>query len=351
MQLLGRLRDLLREVPAVAAVQIKVESRLGPRQVDGVAEVKLRGVSRRQRWLLEVKSLPLEPREAELLALRLRTICSHEKSDYAVVLAPYVSLASARLLAEQDIGFSDLAGNCRIAKGQLYVERSGFANPFVRKSTQRSLYTPAAERILRALLDPKHQGRAWTVRELAVASYPGVSVGQAQKVLRLLEDWKHVRRERGARLLNAEAMLKEWTAHYRFERNRATGCYSMLNPEQLAERFREMVRHTPGCKGMLASFSAAAVWAPHVRLHRVFLYWTGDSEPLFRSLELKKVSSGENVIVYEPYDMGVFYPDPADASAVTCPVQTYLDVRASAGRGEEASEALFVKTLKEAYRQ
>ena len=352
VQSLERLGDFLRKVPTVSAFEIEPEPRTGDWQVDGVAQVKMRGVPGRQQWLIEVKRRPLEPREAELLTLHLAKIRAEKCADYAIVVAPYISPSSAQLLAKQAVGFWDLSGNCRIAKGPLYIERSGFANPFVRKSTQRSLYTPAAERILRALLDSKHQGRIWSVRELAAAAYPGVSVGQAQKILKLLENWKHIQRESGARLLNAEALLKEWAVHYRFNRNRATGYYSMLNPKQLTERFSELVRNSPGCPGMLASFSAAAIWAPYVRQYRMFIYWKDDLMPLLKALELKNVSTGENVIIYEPYDPGVFYPGSSEKlPPVTCPVQTYLDLCAAAGRGEEAAEALFMRKLKEGYNQ
>ncbi|MCX6347930.1 MAG: type IV toxin-antitoxin system AbiEi family antitoxin [Candidatus Aureabacteria bacterium] len=316
-----------------------------------MAEIKLNGLPHWRRWLIEIKSRPLEPREAEFLAMRLRKYRSARRADYTVIIAPYVSPASAQLLAEQDAGFCDLAGNCRIANGPLYLERSGFPNPLVRKSSQRSLYAPVAERVLRALLDPNQQGRSWTVRELAGAAYPGVSVGQTQKVLKILENWKFIQRKRGSRLVNAEALLKEWAAHYRFDRNRATGYYSMLNPDQMEKRFRTLLNNELGHSGMLALFSAAAIWAAHVRQHRVFLYWGGDREPLLKALEMKEVSSGENVVVYVPYDPGVYYPGSNQTIPVTGPVQTYLDLKASAARGEEAAEALFNKTMKNAYHQ
>ena len=70
---------------------------------------------------------------------------------------------------------------------------------------------------------------------------------------------------------------------------------------------------------------------------------------MIEELELKAVDRGENVVVYEPYDDGVFYWAPQVEEPVTCVVQTYLDLRAAPGRGEEAAEAVFDRWLKKAY--
>ena len=103
--------------------------------------------------------------------------------------------------------------------------------------------------------------------------------------------------------------------------------------------------------GALASFSAAEVLAPFVRQHRFFLYWRGDVKPLVRALELKPVGAGEAVVAYTPYDEGVLYPAGAADPPVTSPVQTYLDLRAAPGRGEEAAQAVFDTFLRRAYRR
>ena len=102
-------------------------------------------------------------------------------------------------------------------------------------------------------------------------------------------------------------------------------------------------------KGVLASFSAAEILAPHVRQHRFFAYWRGDRGKLLEALELKPADSGENVVILEPYDEGVFYPSRGGAVPLTSPVQTYLDLNASPARGEEAAGAVFDKYLREAY--
>lgn len=350
-QLMRALEDLLLQVPLVRDVRRVRAAHKGGRGLDGALVLRLvRGAT--QRWVVETKRLALEPYFAGMLALAMPEAIVECEADYGVVVAPFVSERSAEILARAGIGYCDLSGNCRLVSGPLYVERTGFANTFARKATLRSLFTPGAERVLRAVLDPDHRGKSWTVRELAAAASPGVSAGQAHKVAKLLKEQAFLRRvDQGLIVHEPEKLLTQWSESYRFSRNQATRFYSLLGTEELRERFVALVRAEvkKGAKGALASFTAAEVLAPHVRQHRFFAYWQGDAGKVTRALQLKEVPSGENVVLYTPYDEGVLYPAHGVAEPVTCPVQTYLDLRASPARGEEAAEAVFNRYLKRAY--
>lgn len=344
------LAEIVRRAPVVTEVQPALGVREGGAPADGMLEVLLSGGSS-QRWLIEVKATPIEPRTAQLVALQLRDALARGIGSYAVVVAPFVSARSGEILARAGIGFADLSGNCRIASGTLYVERTGFGNAFARKARARSLFTPGSERVLRALLDPGLQGHLWTLRELADRSFPGASLGQVHKVTRLLREQLHLRQEHGGLVVvEPGGLLRSWAAAYRPERSRARHYYSPLGSAELRTRLVQANRQAEeGEGGVLASFSAAELWAPVVRQHRFFAYWIGDLRPLEGELELKPVDSGENVVVYEPYDWGVLYWSGMADEPVTCPVQTYLDLRASPARGEEAAAAIFDRCLKNAY--
>jgi hypothetical protein len=57
-------------------------------------------------------------------------------------------------------------------------------------------------------------------------------------------------------------------------------------------------------------------------------------------LRLKPVSSGANVTLIEPYDEGVLYgAREIERAPVVSPVQLYLDLTKTKGRGEEAASA------------
>lgn len=350
---MGALEDFLREVPAILSVARK-EPR-GKRQSEQLRPDALLGLSLksggRQTWVVEAKSLSLEPKAAEMAALQVKKYLKTSLGDYGVVAAPFVSPRAAEILKREGIGYFDLSGNCLLVSGALFIERGGQPNAFARKATLRSLFTPAAERVLRTLLDPARRGETWTLRALAQAAYPGVSLGQVHKVRLRLGAQAYLQEEGGVRLREPAKLLEEWAKNYRFERNGAARYYSPLQPAELRARFLNLVkdqRAAPG-RGRLASFSAAEVLAPQIRQFRFFAYWQGDALGLIKALELKPVSTGDNVVIYAPYDEGVLYPAVGWKEPVTAPVQTYLDLMASAARGEEAAESVFEKCLKGAY--
>jgi hypothetical protein len=108
----------------------------------------------------------------------------------------------------------------------------------------------------------------------------------------------------------------------------------------------------PNCAAAFASFTAAARIAAYIRQNRVWLYLKGDFSMLTDRMELKEVPSGENVMVLDPYDDGVFYSAEQfkDGGIATGPIQTYLDANASGGQGNEAAERILELILRKAWR-
>ncbi len=82
------------------------------------------------------------------------------------------------------VGYIDLAGNCRLSFDNVYIEQEGRPNLFSEKRDLRTLYSPKAERVLRALLHGP--GKIWKIKELAEAVE--ISLGQASNVKKLLND-------------------------------------------------------------------------------------------------------------------------------------------------------------------
>jgi hypothetical protein len=248
----------------------------------------------------------------------------------------------------------DFAGNCHLNFDQIHIHQEGFANPFHEERGTAALFAPKAERVLRALLDPELP--AGTLRELAQHAQPGVSLGQVHKIVKSLCDQEFAEQSAdGVRLLKPEALLLEWAENYRFERNKATRFYSILPAPELESKLATTINEVegmPNCEAAFASFSAAARIKKHVRQHRHYLYLKGDIALISKSLDLTEVSSGENVVVLEPYDDGVFYRAlrQDDGGICTGPVQTYLDVNASGGRGPEAAEHILTTVLRNGWR-
>ena len=87
--------------------------------------------------------------------------------------------------------------------------------------------------------------------------------------------------------------------------------------------------------------------APFVRFMRFFSYIDGDIEDIAKALQLKKVETGANVTLLQPYDEGVFYRlQDINGINIVSDIQLYLDLKSYKGRGEEAAKAIFEQRIK-----
>ncbi len=337
----------MRDVPFVKNVKVE---RL-PSDSGWDAEVVVRTRSRSLRLLVECKRRS-EPRFLREALARFELTRIKRPEVYPVVVASYVSPESAAICREHGVGYLDLAGNCLLSVGEIHIQRQGFANPFQEKRPLAALFSPKAERVLRALLEPENWGRDWTFRELADHVRPGVSLGHVHKVIQALGNEEYIQQTGdGIRLQKPEPLLREWARNYRFERNRPRRFYSLLRSGPLEARLAKAIHEVdgqPNCAAAFSSFTAAARIAPYVRQKRVWLYLQGDFSAIVQRLELKEVPSGENVVVLDPYDEGVFYQCERypDGGIATGAVQTYLDVNASGGQGSEAAEKVLERVLR-----
>ena len=95
------------------------------------------------------------------------------------------------------------------------------------------------------------------------------------------------------------------------------------------------------CDLGFTAFSGAARLQPIARYQRWAAYYLGNPEQLAERAGLKRVNSGANVTVLSPYDKSVLYGvRQIDQAPIVSPVQLYLDLRQTKGRGEEAAKAI-----------
>lgn len=343
-----RLVQILREVPFLGKASFRRDIPRGNSRIDFALLVRSPGIDRR--LVCEVKSSG-QPRVAREVCLTLLDYARSDKRDYPVFIAPYISPAAAAICDRYNVGYIDFAGNCRLAFGQIYIRREAFPNPVVQKRNLRSLYSPKAERVLRVLVTVGK--RAWRTQELATEA--GVSVGQVANVKKLLADREWIDTKLGGFSLRSldEAvlpLLREWAANYRFSRSSLTEFYSRRPIPQI-EQGVSQARKNFKAPIAFTGLSGAARLAPAVRYQRVTVYAAGDVDALAKRLDLKHVSSGANVTLVEPYDEGVFYGTrEIDGAIIVSPVQIYLDLTQTKGRGEEAASAILEDVIKPQWR-
>jgi hypothetical protein len=343
-----RLKAALREVPFLAPASIRRENARSDSRIDFILDVRSPAIDRR--LVCAVKSSG-QPRMAREACLKLLDYTRSDKRDYPVFIAPYIAPTAAAICDQYHAGYCDLAGNCRLAFDRVYIRREGFPNPSVQKRDLRSLYSPKAERVLRVLLVAGK--RIWRMQELADEAR--VSLGQAASVKKLLFDQEWIEVEAGGfRLRSLDhavlPMLAEWAGNYRIERNTARQYYSLKPIPQTEAELAVACRRI---KAQLAfsGFSGAVRFAPAVRYQRITSYILGDLPGLANRLGLKPVSSGANVTLVEPYDEGVFYgTKEVEGAPVVSPVQLYIDLTQTKGRGGEAASAILEEVIKPTWR-
>ncbi len=304
--------------------------------------VELNQPSGKQTLVVEAKNNG-QPRLAREAVNQLLRYQESYPGAYGIFMAPYISSQAAELLAADGVGYIDLAGNCRLSFGQVYIEQEGKPNPRPMKRDIRSLYSPKAARVLRVMLSaPKV---FWKTQ--ALAKEAEVSLGQVANVKKLLGDREWLLSSPdGFGLNQPEAVLAEWSQNYSFRKNQARDFYSLKPvPEIEASLARECRKLK--ARYALTGFSGSSRFAPAVRYQRVMAFVSADLEILARALNLKEVTSGANVTILTPYDEGVYYgAKMIDGTMIASPVQIYLDIVGFKGRGEEAATMLLEKIIK-----
>ena len=337
------VRACLQRVPFLEIESLGRELKVGDVCIDIVATVRI--AKQRQRLAIEVKNNG-QPRVARVAAYQLARVLEREPGVYGVFSAPYISRQTAEICVQEKIGYLDLAGNCRLTFGQVYIEQECKPNPFAKKRDLRSLYSPKAARVLRVLLtDPK---KAWRVQ--ALAEEAEVSLGQVANVKSLLEDREWLKRSAAGLLLkDPESLLSEWSENFNSRKIAPRNYYTL---KSIAEMEADLAKT---CKGegtayALTGFSGAARYAPSVRYQRVMAYVSSDTEKIAKILSLKEVDSGANVALFTPYDEGVLYgARQIDGICIASPVQVYLDLLGLKGRGEEAAKTILEEVIRRSW--
>ena len=334
------LLEQLKGVPFLQAGKVAEQQRNRDTRIGLIVPVKAR--DGRFRLVCEVKSSG-QPRIARQACLELLECARSNPRDYPVFIAPYVSARSAQICEGMNVGYVDLAGNCRLAFDQVYIQKGQFPNLAIVKRELRSLYSPKAERVLRVLLaNPR---KTWKTQ--ALAREAAVSLGQVANVKKLLGDREWIRiGQDGFALSDPIALLTEWGTNYKFERNGVEELYTLQSIAEIEAALTNACEKSNVPLGF-TGFSGAARLSPIVRYQRVSAYVLGDIERLAKMLGLKPVPSGANASLIVPYDEGVLYgAEKVEGIPLVSTTQIYLDLLGIKGRGEEAANAILEEVLK-----
>ncbi|RJQ28526.1 hypothetical protein C4565_03510 [Candidatus Parcubacteria bacterium] len=334
------LESVLGDIPFVTLRKSKTGVDFDNKQIDILVEASVSG--KPVRFIVEVKSQG-EPRLVRMAIAQMKSYLQKQKDDYGILIAPYLSDVSREICKEEGIGCMDFAGNAFLSYRNIFIEKSGRPNPFATVRIAKSVFSPKSSRILRVFLSAL--SKKWYVEDLSIDA--GISIGLASRVKQSLlsEEWIKEENKRFY-LAKPEEALNQWINNYSYKKNRIFSFYSGLSEDQIEMAIKKECEKRK-CQYGLALFSGARKVAPFVRFMKFFAYIDGDIEEIANYLEMKKVESGANVTLLQPYDNGIFYGlQDINGIKVVSDIQLYLDLKSYKGRGEEAAQAVFEQRIK-----
>ena len=148
----------------------------------------------------------------------------------------------------------------------------------------------------------------------------------------------------GFTLNNIKEMLYTWAKDYHKEKSVVYEYYSFDTVPDL-ERKIAIWSNKHDSSAVLGGFSASVRYSPVVRYKKVETYVKSEYlDDFIQDMNLQRVSTGGNIIITIPHDENpLLFSRKIDGVPVTSPVQTVLDLLGSAGRGEEAANAIITK--------
>ena len=325
------LKELLGRVPVIQNIQITDQTERGFTVI-----LKMRGYGSEKIDVLCLnRAVPSSVKEA---------VNQSEGMAYRVIMAPYISDASAKICETSGVGYCDLSGNCLIQMDSIYISSKGNPNQYPAENHAKTVFKSSAKTtslILRELM--KDVSKEWKIKELA--EEVGCSMGMVSRVKTYLcEQLWAVMDSSGLHITDADSLMKEWSRAY--EMPEIISCYTLESIPSFEEKCFAAFRDQ-GVTLCLTGFSGGVRYTPVVRYTKAHVWVARESIADFLRLTgCKKVDSGANVAVYVSDSDEVFADSrDIDHSRVASPVQVFLDCMQLKGRGEEMAEAVFSKEI------
>jgi hypothetical protein len=260
-------------------------------------------------------------------------------ADGFVVIAPFLGARTRERLADEGLGYVDLAGNMRVVLDRPTVfiqtrgdERSPWASP----RAARSLHAAKASRLVRALAEGTPP---FGVRQLA--GLAGTDPGYVSRLIDLFDREELVDRDArgGVAAVHVARLVRRWAEDYRFaEAHRAVAC-----------------AHPHGVPGALAALRACgAPYALTARAGAAALLgaalpalcaaYVDNAARVASLIGAAPVDAGPNLLLVEPFD-----PFPLEGTwergglCYAAPSQIVVDLLGSPPPAPEQAAALLAR--------
>lgn len=334
-----RLREILSRVPFLELIEIETEPVKGSDLL-----ILVRKAKRDFHLIVEVRS-HVQLRDARLSVERLRNVCNQYTGSFPIFCSQYLSPSIKDFCAEAGLSFFDFAGSYRLVFADVFIERDAPAARPLEKKRLRSFFAPMAARVLRRLFNEPH--RIWKVTNLAEQA------GASPATVSLLKDKligeEYVRNQGDGFVMHRPGrLLQAWSGQYRYKQHKLLELYGRQLQDELETHFSEYCKKHDTEYGF-ALFSGARRVAPFTRgvtQSQAYVTSTDVAAQIAKSLQLKFVDSGGNLLLLVPDDQDVLFGrQEVDGAFVVSDIQLYLDLASHPTRGEENAEFLLEQRL------
>jgi hypothetical protein len=343
-----RLHELLSRVPFIRVS--KPQRGTGSREdgelfpMDGFLQVRTANSS----WwlLLDVKShAQLRDARQAIDYLKRYAQVLGERA-YPIFVSQYLSPSIRSFCAENDIGYFDFSGNCRLIFDQVFIEREVPASETPERKRLKSLFSLKSSRVMRRLLsDPQ---RLWKVQLLAQEAAVSAATVSLMKDKLLGEEYA-TRDGEGFIITKSEQLLEDWARNYDPHQHKQIECYGSEDLAELESRFAKYCGEK-SINYAFTLFSGAKRVAPFTRgIQRGYAYVSSEHnlDDLMVALKWKPVDSGGNFRLIAPVDDDLLWgKQEVDGDCVVSDIQLYLDLASNRGRGEENAEYLLEQRIR-----
>ena len=256
-----------------------------------------------------------------------------------MLVCTYLSPESRAICTAHGVAYLDLFGNAYLAFDNVCIARDVAEKPKSESRAMRSIFTPKAAAVLRAML--REPGQAWRVADLAEKAK--VSLGHVSNVRKALLDREWIeKRDGGVVIVQPDALLKAWRDNYRRPSGHHITGYTHLQGEQLVKGLTGALNPYPQHPRAIYALHSAAQWFAPFGRGGVYDFYADEPgvQTLTEALRLATVSKGANVVIRVPKDESLFDDaiEPAPGVFSTSPIATYLDLWNGNDRDREAAE-------------
>jgi len=303
----------------------------------------------------EYKRITPATAESACLALKRSGEASHAEP---ILFAAVISDRTAEIALKYGVSWMDYAGNCRLVfpSQRIYLRRSGIENPYGKQLPKLlNVFSSKSSRVVRAMLqEPLHD---WQLKELAKHPDVQISPGLMSRIKRTLVDEGYAVMVDGKlRLTRPDDLLDDWVQHYRNHKPLEQNFYMRGDLEQVEQTVANWSLKT-NTLCALSRYSAAWQLAPDVRYNVASFMVSKDASldeslaELTRNYGARPVETGANLVLQISDDESYLSHRLGELLQTTSPLQTYLDISAMNGRGEEAAMAIYEKFLKQPFKE